>query len=171
MPFRQASRVLQELLGVSISPETARRLCEEVGKRGEEQQTAQAQQPWKEEASPQEPPHRLAISADGAMVPLRGAEWAEVRTLAIGGVPAEAVDREKIHVEPLSYCSRLTDATHFTDLVEVETRRRQLVQAKEVWAVMEGADALAGPGGPPSRGCTTHSRFSACGRTPQPALG
>ena len=142
MPFRHASRVLEELLGVSISPETARRLCEEVGKRVEEQQTAQAQQPWKEEASTQETPYRLAISADGAMVPLTGGEWAEVRTLAIGEVPAEADDLEQIHVEQLSYFSRLTDATHFTDLAEVETRRRHLIQAKEVCAVMDGADWL-----------------------------
>lgn len=142
MPFRHASRVLEELLGVSISPETARRLCEEVGKRVEDQQTAQAQEPWKEEASTQEPPHRMVLSADGAMVPLRGGEWAEVRTLAIGEVPAEAGDLEPIHVEHLSYFSRLTDAAHFTDLAEVETRRRHLVQAKEVCAVMDGADWL-----------------------------
>ena len=142
MPFRHASRVLQDLLGVSISPETARRLCEEVGKRVEEQQTTQAQQPWKEAVSAQENAYRLAISADGAMVPLKGGEWAEVRTLAIGEVPAEAADLEQIHVEQLSYFSRLTDATHFTDLAEVETRRRHLVQAKEVWAVMDGADWL-----------------------------
>jgi hypothetical protein len=142
MPFRQASRVLQDLLGVSISPETARRLCEEVGKRVEEKQTAQAQEPWKEEASAQENTHRMVLSADGAMVPLRGGEWAEVRTLAIGEVPAEAADLEQIHVERLSYFSRLTDATHFTDLAEVETRRRHLVQAKEVCAVMDGADWL-----------------------------
>jgi hypothetical protein len=30
----------------------------------------------------------MAISADGAMVPLRAGEWAEVRTVAIGEVPA-----------------------------------------------------------------------------------
>jgi hypothetical protein len=88
MPFRHASRMLEELLGVYVSPETARRLCEAVGKQVEEQQTAEAQQPWKEEANAKDGPARLAISADGAMVPLTGGEWAEVRTLAIGEVPA-----------------------------------------------------------------------------------
>src|SRR6516162_3385533 len=82
MPFRHASRVLEDLLGVYVSPETARRLCEEVGKRVEEKQTAQAQQPWKEEARAPENNCRMAISADGAMVPLTAGEWAEVRTLA-----------------------------------------------------------------------------------------
>ncbi len=142
MPFRQASHVLAELVGVSVSPETARRLCEAAGKRVEEQQTAEAHQPWKEDAEARELPCRMVISADGAMVPLTGGEWAEVRTLAIGEVPAASADTEQVHVEHLSYFSRLSDATHFTDLAEVETRRRHVVQAKEVCAVMDGADWL-----------------------------
>jgi hypothetical protein len=124
MPFRHASRVLEELLGVYVSPETARRLCEEVGRRVEEKQTAQAQTPWSDVAKAQEKSCRMAISADGAMVPLTGGEWGEVRTLAIGEVPAGVADPEKVHVGDLSYFSRLTDAAHFTDLAEVETRRR-----------------------------------------------
>src|SRR5579875_1475055 len=82
------------------------------------------------------------MSADGAMVPLTGGEWAEVRTLAIGEVPAGSVYPERVHVGELSYFSRLTDAASFTDLAEVETRRRQLVHAKEVCAMMDGADGL-----------------------------
>ena len=78
-------------------------------------------------------------SADGAMVPLTGGQWAEVRTLAIGEVPAGSPDAEKVHVGHLSSFSRMTDAAHFTDLAEVETRRRHVVQAKEVCALMDGA--------------------------------
>jgi hypothetical protein len=73
---------------------------------------------------------------------LTGGEWAEVRTLAIGEVPTGSVDSEKVHVRDLSYFSRLTDAARFIDLAEIETRRRHLVQAKEVCAVMDGADWL-----------------------------
>ena len=142
MPFRHASQVLADLLGVQVSPETARRLCEEVGSRVEEQQTAEANLPWEEEANEREDTRRLAISADGAMVPLIGGEWAEVRTLAIGEVPADPADLEQVHVRNLSYFSRLTDASHFIDLAEAETRRRKLVQTKEVCAVMDGADWL-----------------------------
>src|SRR6185312_7435647 len=76
MPFRHASRVLEDLLGVYVSPETARRLCEAVGKRVEEKQTADAQQPWKEEADARETPCRMAISADGAMVMRQGVSHA-----------------------------------------------------------------------------------------------
>jgi hypothetical protein len=140
MPFRHASRVLEDLLGVYVSPETARRLCEEVGRRVEEKQTAEAKEPWSDGTNPRENPGRLAMSADGAMVPLIGGQWAEVRTLAIGEVPDHPADGEKVHVEHLSSFSRLTDAACFTDLAEVETRRRHLVQAKEVCAVMDGAD-------------------------------
>ena len=110
MPFRHASRVLEDLLGVSVSPETARRLCETVGKQVEEQQTAQAHEPWKEETNAPENSSRLAISADGAMVPLTGGAWAEVRTLAIGAVPIGSADPEQVHVGDLSYFSRLTEA-------------------------------------------------------------
>jgi hypothetical protein len=144
MPFRCASRVLEDLLGVHASSETARRLCEQVGKRVEEVQTAEARRPWKEDLSDEENDLRMAISADGAMVPLTGGEWAEVRTLAIGEVPPPPGEKDlpHVHVRKLSYFSRLTDAAIFTDLAEAETRRRHIVQAKEVCAVMDGADWL-----------------------------
>ncbi|EFH85400.1 hypothetical protein Krac_6619 [Ktedonobacter racemifer DSM 44963] len=142
MPFRHASRMLRELLAVHVSPETARRLCEDVGHQVEEQQTAEAHQPWKEEDDGRENDSCLVISADGAMVPLTGGEWAEVRTLAIGEVPTGPTSPEKVHVGELSYFSRLTDAAHFTELAEVETRRRHVIQAKAVGAVMDGAEWL-----------------------------
>jgi signal recognition particle GTPase len=56
MPFRHASRVLEDLLGVDVSSETTRRLCEDVGKQVEEKHTAQAQQPCCDVASAQEKP-------------------------------------------------------------------------------------------------------------------
>jgi hypothetical protein len=105
----------------------------------------QARLPWKEDPSEEENDLRLVISADGAMVPLTGGEWAEVRTLALGEAPACPVEKDsfpQVHVRTLSYFSRLRDAATFTDLAEVETRRRHLVQAKEACAVMVGADWL-----------------------------
>lgn len=41
---------LKSILGVSVSPETARRLCEDVGKRVEERHMLEAKAPGKEEA-------------------------------------------------------------------------------------------------------------------------
>ena len=63
-------------------------------------------------------------------------EWAEVRTLAIGEVEEQG---ENSRTSELSYFSRMTDAATFVELVEGETRRRQVTQAKEVAAVMDGA--------------------------------
>jgi hypothetical protein len=82
------------------------------------------------------------MSADGALVPLVKGEWAEVRTLAIGEVEEQHASEgsSEIHVNQLSYFSRLTDAAPFTDLAEVETRRRKVIQAEQVCAVTDGAD-------------------------------
>lgn len=144
MPFNEVPHVLEDLLGVHVSKETTRRLTEEVGTRIEEAQTAEAQQSWKEPLTATENTLRMAFSADGAMVPLTHGEWAETRTVALGAVPP--VDPKKgaehIHVGDLSSFSRLTDAANCTDLAEIEMRRRHIVVAKEVCAVMDGADWL-----------------------------
>jgi len=139
MPCGHARRVLEDLLGVDVSPEAARRLCEDVGTQVEEKPTAEAQQPWKEEANVPEDLSRMAISAHGAM---RGGAWAGVRTRALGAVLVGTADAEKVHVGDLSSVSCLTDAASFPDLVDVETRRCHLIQANEVCAVMDGAEWL-----------------------------
>jgi len=49
------------------------------------------------------------LSADGAMVPLVGGEWAEVKTLALGEAEGGrgADDVPEVHTSQLSYFSRL----------------------------------------------------------------
>jgi hypothetical protein len=74
-----------------------------------------------------ENPSRRAISADGAMVPFPGGAWADVRTLAIGDVPARPANPGNVHAADLSPFSRLTDAATFPDLAEVDIRRRRLI--------------------------------------------
>src|SRR5512135_3358289 len=86
MPFAWAARMLDHLLGVQVSEETVRRLTEQAGAGVVAVQTVQAKAPLQEEAHGKTEPARLAISADGACVPLLHGEWAEVRTLAIGEV-------------------------------------------------------------------------------------
>lgn len=83
MPLRQASRKLEELLGVSIRPETAPRQCEAVGRRVEKQQPVEARDPWNEATDARENACRMAISADGAIFPLTGGAPAAVRRLSI----------------------------------------------------------------------------------------
>ena len=146
MPFGRTVEMLSCLLGVQVSEETVRRLTEQAGAQVEAAQTEQAQEPWREEESAERKPARLVLSADGAMVPLCGGEWAEVRTIAIGEVHPATTPNEpqEVHVEALSYFSRLTDAETFADLGEVEMRRRRVGEATEVAAVTDGADWLQG---------------------------
>jgi hypothetical protein len=97
--------------------------------------------------APAGPPVQL-LSADGAMVPLVGGAWAEVKTLAIGEVGAPAWDRRAgAWVAPttaLSYFSRLADAATFTRLASVETHRRGTETAGVVCAVADGAEWVQG---------------------------
>src|SRR5436190_14047526 len=79
MPFAWAARMLEHLLGVQVSEETARRLTEQAGVRVEAAQTSQAKAPVQEEPQAKAVPARLVMSADGACVPLLKGEWAEVR--------------------------------------------------------------------------------------------
>jgi hypothetical protein len=148
MPFARAAALLERLVGVQVSAATVRRHTEAAGATLEQVQTVACQG----DLDPEEPaplPHptesRLALSADGAYVPLVGGEWAEVRTLAIGAVAARpCASEQEVQTSAWSYFSRLTDAATFADLAEVETRRRGVTRAAQVCAVTDGADWLQG---------------------------
>ncbi len=143
MPFARVDQMLERLLGVQVSEETVRRYCEQAGGHMQAAQTEQAQAPWQEEQACKQESIRLALSADGAQVPLVNGEWVEVRTLAIGTVKEGCCDEDdEQKVEHLSYFSRLTNAETFTDLAEVEMRRRKVLAAQHVCAVCDGADGL-----------------------------
>lgn len=140
MPFARAAQMLERLVQVHSSEETVRRLTERAGALVEAEETEQAQAPWTEASWQEEQAPRLALSADGAMVPLVKGQWAEARTLAIGSVSAGS--DESARVRDVSYFSRVTTAETFTTLAEAEMRRRHVVQAKEVCAVSDGAPWL-----------------------------
>jgi hypothetical protein len=146
MPFAQASSLLTLLLGVQAGKETVRRLTEQAGEPVEQAQTQAAKAEWQEKTTQIAPPARLVMSADGAYVPLVKGEWAEVRTLAIGQVKTSRASGKKseTRAQNLSSFSRMTSAERFSELAEVETRRRQVVQAEQVCAVMDGAGWLQG---------------------------
>ena len=144
MPFDKAAQMIEELLGVQTNEETVRQLTERVGNWMQAAQTAEIETDGKPESEEKLPLHRCAFSADGAMISLVKKQWVETRTVAIGE-PLEKLTADgevEIHVGHLSYFSRLADASTFTDLAEVEMRRRKVREAKEVCAVMDGADWL-----------------------------
>ena len=108
MPFERATQMMECLLGVQVSEATTRRQTEQAGALAQAVQTSQAQTNT-EDVQAETAPARLVVSADGAMVPLLGGEWAEVRTVAIGEVEkaGQAQGEDEVHVAHLSYFSLL----------------------------------------------------------------
>ncbi len=144
MPFRRAAQMLTRLLGVQMSEATIRRHTLAWGALYEQQQSAESKQPLApaNEPSASSAVHRLVFSGDGAYVGLIKGAWAEVRTLVIGEVEQSSSPEREVQTQALSYFSRMTDAATFTDLAEVEMRRRGVVQAEQVCTVTDGADWL-----------------------------
>ncbi|MFV9506049.1 MAG: hypothetical protein AB4911_15965 [Oscillochloridaceae bacterium umkhey_bin13] len=96
----------------------------------------------REHPDPPMQPDTLLLSVDGAMIPLVHGQWTEVRTLVVGEVqPATpAPNGSGIHTTSLSYFSRRTDSTTFSDLATGELHRRGIEVARRVGAVVDGAD-------------------------------
>ncbi len=109
-------------------------------------QTAEVERIEKELPPPPAGPERQFLSVDGAMVPLVGGNWAEVKTLALGEVlpPAQIKGERVIRTDKLSYFSRLTDSDTFQRLALVETQRRGVETAGRVGAVTDGAEWIQG---------------------------
>ena len=142
MPFDKVAQMMEEIVSVQTNEETVRRLTEQAGSWMEAAQTAEIEANGEPESEDEELLQRCVISPDGAMISLIHKQWVETRTVAIGE-PQEKLNAEgerEIHVGKLSYFSRLADASTFTTLAEVEMRRRKVREAKEVSAVMDGAD-------------------------------
>ncbi|HEV2126965.1 MAG TPA: ISKra4 family transposase [Chloroflexota bacterium] len=146
MPFAQAAAMLACFTHVSVSASTAQRHTEALGIAYEAVQRAEVE--YIEQAWPDVPPgpETVVLSVDGAMVPLVGGEWAEVKTLVVG----EGREPASLGVAPanathhLSYFSRLTDAETFQRLTLGELYRRQVETAGQVVAVSDGAEWIQG---------------------------
>ena len=142
MPFEKAAELLEDLLGIQVSKGVSRRYTEAAGAAYEQMQTEEVERLEKEAPQPGPGAEKLQVSADGAMVPLVHGNWEEVRTVVIGEIVSE-LDRqgERVaHAQNLSYFSRKVKAETFQRLALVEIHRRSVENAKEVAAVMDGAD-------------------------------
>jgi hypothetical protein len=146
MPFGRATKELQHFRGVDVSRPTAERFTEAAGAAYVVWQTAEVERIEKELPVPPAGPERQFLSVDGAMVPLVGGKWAEVKTLALGEVlpPLEVKGERVIRTDNLSYFSRLTDSDTFQRLALVETHRRGVETARRVGAVTDGSDWIQG---------------------------
>jgi hypothetical protein len=105
-------------------------------------ETAEAARILHEHPAPPAGPDTLLFSVDGAMVPIVGGQWMEVRTLAVGEVqpPRATPDAPLIQTTNLSYFSRLSDSTTFAELAVLELHRRGIERARRVGAVVDGAE-------------------------------
>ena len=139
--FAKAAGELEWFTGTKLHRDSARRLTEAAGARVVAQQTAEATTILSQHPPSPPGPDTLVMSIDGAMVPLRKGVWAETRTLVVGCVQPSHHTPEgpSIHTTELSYFSRLTDSSTFSELALVELHRRGIERAGRVGAVVDGA--------------------------------
>jgi hypothetical protein len=141
MPFGKAAVEFQYFTRSAVSRATVERVTEAAGAAYVTLQTEEVRRLEEELPPAPEGPAQLVLSADGAMVPLVGGEWAEVKTMVIGEVepPVNVKGEQGVHMYNLSYLSRLADSDTFQRLTLVETHRRGIETAGEVGAVADGA--------------------------------
>jgi hypothetical protein len=144
--FAQAACELAWFTGVTVHRDTTRSLTEQAGAAAV---TLTEQAVWAWEQGMLEPPpgpDTLVLHVDGAMVPLVGGAWAEVKTLAVGEVAITGASRgdQTVTTDALTYFSRLTDSTTFGQQALDELQRRGIERAGRVGAVGDGAEWIQG---------------------------
>jgi hypothetical protein len=141
LPFEQVPEGLAHFTQVGVDSDTARRLTEAAGAALVQVETAAVE---RLEAAPPPPEPEgtavLQLSVDGAMVPLVGGEWAEVKTLATATLEPPVGEAAEPRATALSYFSRLADWETFQRLAWVETERRGVLRAGRVCGVQDGAE-------------------------------
>jgi hypothetical protein len=142
MPFAKAAKELGFILKMDVSEPTTRRDTEAAGAAYVTFQTQAVTR--LEQTAPLAPPgpQRMFFSVDGAMVPLVGGEWREVKTLTLGELEDPVCEDEEwvVHSREHSYFSRLANASDFQRLALVETHARGVEQATVIAAVTDGAE-------------------------------
>src|SRR6266581_2352463 len=142
MPFEQAATELAFFWRVELDETTIRRHTRAAGAAYVAEQTAEVERLERERPAAPAGSTVQYLSADGAMVPLVGGQWAEVKTLAIGEVEVRrgADGLSEAHTTNLTYFSRLADAETFTRQAYVEAFQRGTESAGVVCAVQDGAE-------------------------------
>jgi hypothetical protein len=142
LPFGPAAGLLAAFFQVPLSEATARRRTEQAGAVYAVAQDAAVERLERELPPAPVGPATQLLSVDGAMVPLVGGIWGEVKLLALGtvGEPVLEQGEWRVHAEALSYFGRMADHATFGRLATIETHRRGTETAGRVAAVMDGAE-------------------------------
>lgn len=146
VPFRPAAALLAEFTGTRVDEATVRRRTEAAGAAYVAVQEGEVAALERQAPAPCPGPPLQLLSVDGAMVPLVGGAWAEVKTLAVGAVQPPKLERGErvVHTADLSYFSRRAEAADFTRLALAETHRRGVASAGRVAGVVDGAEWAQG---------------------------
>jgi hypothetical protein len=139
LPFAQVAEEFASLFGVSVSPDTVRRLTEEAGAIQVAIEQRELERLEQEAPAERAGPAVQQVSADGAMVHLVGGSWTEVRTTAIGTVVQYG---EEVRATELSYFSRHCSADQFIRQATLPTYERGTRGAKTIVCIMDGAPWL-----------------------------
>ena len=164
VPFGRAARLFTHCTHTTVSESTARRLTERAGTTYAAVQDAEAVALTRHVPECRDAPRCQLLSADGAMVPLRGGVWGEVKLLAIGAV-GEAAGRERMG-RAYGSIELLLPHDRCPDLRRARPRRNTPARdgagggglCGDGW---RGVAARIGRSAPP--GCGAHSRFRARG--------
>jgi hypothetical protein len=142
MPFARAAENLGRFHQVRVAEASARRWTEKAGAALVAQQTSDVEQLMHTESAPPSGPPVQQVSVDGAMVPIVGGTWSEVKTLAIGTVGERVWEKDhwQVHTSEISYFSRCTDHLTFSHLASLETHRRGTATAGKVLGIVDGAE-------------------------------
>lgn len=142
MPFGRAAQELAHFRRTVVSRPTAERLTEAAGDAYVAVQTGEVARIERELPAAPAGPAQQWLSVDGAMVPLLGGEWAEVKTLVIGEIQPPVLMKGElvVHTCNHSFFSRLSDAETFQRLALVETHRRGVENAGTVAATTDGSE-------------------------------
>jgi len=144
VPFERSVELYADMTGIVVSDSMSRRYT--LAARGAYEKLQNEEADYLEKVKPAAPQRaeKLQISVDGAMVPLIHGEWKEVRTLVIGEVEPAVKEKGEwvVHTRNPSYFSRKVTSQEFERLSLVEVQRRGVENAKEVAAVMDGAEWL-----------------------------
>jgi hypothetical protein len=142
MPFEKAAREVGWILGVKLSEPSVRRHTESAGAAYVAWQAAEVERLERETPAAPVGPEKMLMSTDGAMVPLVGGEWAEVKTVVLGEIGEPVLEQGEwvVHSRKHSYFSRLMEAKEFRRQALVETHCRGVETARAVVAVMDGAE-------------------------------
>lgn len=146
LPFAQAVEELAFFWMVRVSEATMRRYTEAAGAAAVAEARAENERIAQEHPASLPGPALQQLSVDGAMVPLVGGQWGEVKTVAVGTVTqTEGKDGSRTtQTGELSYYSRLADSATFTEGATGELHRRGTFGATRVVAPGDGAEWIQG---------------------------